>query len=146
MSRDADTPYETVLALENWFRLRGGFRYDESPPAVDGAPLIAFVNRTKAGYCQHYAGAMTLMLRMLGIPSRVAVGFTSGNLENGSWVVTDHEAHAWVEVWFAGQGWVPFDPTPGRGDVRWQLLVRVGRRGGDRRARPRRPQRLRQPA
>jgi transglutaminase-like putative cysteine protease len=114
VSRDADTPYETVLALENWFRLRGGFRYDESPPAVDGAPLIAFVNRTKAGYCQHYAGAMTLMLRMLGIPSRIAVGFTSGNLENGSWVVTDHEAHAWVEVWFAGHGWVPFDPTPGR--------------------------------
>ena len=114
VTRDAGTPYETVLALENWFRLRGGFRYDESPPAADGPPLIAFVNRTRAGYCQHYAGAMTLMLRMLGIPSRVAVGFTSGKLEEGAWVVTDHEAHAWVEVWFAGQGWVPFDPTPGR--------------------------------
>jgi protein-glutamine gamma-glutamyltransferase len=114
VTRGADTPYETVLALENWFRLRGGFRYDESPPAADGPPLIAFVNRTRAGYCQHYAGAMTLMLRMLGVPSRVAVGFTSGKLEDGAWVVTDHEAHAWVEVWFAGQGWVPFDPTPGR--------------------------------
>ena len=111
----ADTPYEAVLALENWFRLRGGFRYDESPPVVEDAPLVAFVNRTKAGYCQHYAGAMTLMLRMLGIPARVAVGFTSGKLDDGKWVVTDHEAHAWVEVWFAGHGWVPFDPTPGRG-------------------------------
>ena len=58
---------------------------------------------------------MTLMLRMLGIPSRVAVGFTSGTLEDDAWVVTDHDAHAWVEVWFAGHGWVPFDPTPGRG-------------------------------
>jgi hypothetical protein len=115
VTRDASTPYEAVLALESWFRQRGGFRYDESPPKVAGPPLIAFANRTKAGYCQHYAGAMTLMLRMLGIPSRVAVGFTSGQLEDEKWVVTDHDAHAWVEVWFAGQGWIPFDPTPGRG-------------------------------
>jgi hypothetical protein len=76
---------------------------------------VDFVTRTKAGYCQHYAGAMALMLRMLGIPSRVAVGFTSGTYDDETWVVTDHEAHAWVEVWFAGHGWVPFDPTPGRG-------------------------------
>jgi transglutaminase-like putative cysteine protease len=114
VARDAATPYEAVLALERWFRYRGGFRYDESPPKVAGPPLVAFANRTKAGYCQHYAGAMTLMLRMLGIPSRVAVGFTSGQLEDDKWVVTDHDAHAWVEVWFAGHGWVPFDPTPGR--------------------------------
>jgi hypothetical protein len=112
---DAATPYEAVLALESWFRHRGGFRYDESPPQASGPPLIAFANRTKAGYCQHYAGAMALMLRMLGVPSRVAVGFSSGKLEDGKWVVTDHDAHAWVEVWFAGEGWIPFDPTPGRG-------------------------------
>lgn len=111
----ARTPYAAVLALEAWFRQRGGFVYDEQPPRVGGAPLVAFVTRTKAGYCQHYAGAMALMLRMLGIPARVAVGFTSGTREDGTWVVTDHEAHAWVEAWFAGQGWVPFDPTPGRG-------------------------------
>jgi len=112
--RGAATPYESVLALESWFRQRGGFRYDESPPDASGPPLVAFVNGTRAGYCQHYAGAMTLMLRMLGIPSRVAVGFTSGEREDDAWVVTDHDAHAWVEVWFAGHGWVPFDPTPGR--------------------------------
>jgi len=110
-----DSPYTAVLALESWFRQRGGFVYDEQPPSADGRPLVAFVTRTKAGYCQHYAGAMTVMLRLLGIPARVAVGFTSGKREDGKWVVTDHEAHAWVEVWFAGQGWVPFDPTPGRG-------------------------------
>jgi hypothetical protein len=110
-----DDPYAAVLALESWFRHRGGFVYDEQPPRADGAPLVAFVKKTKAGYCQHYAGAMALMLRMVGIPARVAVGFTSGRLDDGKWIVTDHEAHAWVEVWFAGQGWVPFDPTPGRG-------------------------------
>ncbi len=109
------SPYETVLALEGWFRERGGFRYDEQPPKVAGPPLVSFVTQTKAGYCQHYAGAMAVMLRMLGIPARVAVGFTSGSYKDGKWLVTDHDAHAWVEVWFAGHGWVPFDPTPGRG-------------------------------
>ncbi len=115
VTRRAQTPYATVLALEQWFRQRGGFRYDEQPPRAPGPPLVSFVTRTKAGYCQHYAGAMALMLRMLGIPARVAVGFTSGTLEDGKWIVTDHQAHAWVEAWFAGHGWVPFDPTPGRG-------------------------------
>ena len=52
-----------------------------------------------------------------GIPASVAVGFTSGRQDDGTWVVTDHEAHAWVEVWFAGVGWIPFDPTPGRGTL-----------------------------
>lgn len=115
VTRSPESPYAAVLALESWFRTRGGFVYDEQPPSADGPPLVSFVTETKAGYCQHYAGAMAVMLRMLGIPARVAVGFTSGTLEDGKWIVTDHEAHAWVEVWFAGQGWVPFDPTPGRG-------------------------------
>ena len=111
----ADTPYAAVLALESWFRQTGGFTYDETPPKAKKAPLVAFVTRTKAGYCQHFAGAMAAMLRMLGIPARVAVGFTSGTNDDGTWIVTDHDAHAWVEVWFAGLGWIPFDPTPGRG-------------------------------
>ncbi len=118
MSRaGATTPYAAVLALESWLRQTGGFHYDESPPHVDGPPLLAFVTKTKAGYCQHFAGAMALMLRLLGVPSRVAVGFTSGTRDGDDWVVTDHDAHAWVEVWFPGQGWVPFDPTPGRGTL-----------------------------
>jgi transglutaminase-like putative cysteine protease len=111
----AKTPYEAVLAIESWLRQTGGFTYDETPPHSKGSPLVDFVTRTKAGYCQHFAGAMAVMLRMLGIPARVAVGFTSGTNDDGTWVVTDHDAHAWVEVWFAGVGWIPFDPTPGRG-------------------------------
>ena len=113
----AQTPYAAVLAIESWLRQTGGFTYDESPPRGKGAPLVSFVTQTKAGYCQHFAGAMAGMLRMLGIPARVAVGFTSGTPDDGTWVVTDHDAHAWVEVWFAGIGWVPFDPTPGRGTL-----------------------------
>jgi transglutaminase-like putative cysteine protease len=117
VTRAATTPYGAVLALESWFRQTGGFRYDESPPRVSGPPLVVFVTRTRAGYCQHFAGAMALMLRLLGVPARVAVGFTSGTREGDAWVVTDHDAHAWVEVWFAGLGWIPFDPTPGRGTL-----------------------------
>ena len=110
--------YAAVVALEGWFRSGGGFTYDEQPPrAVTAPPLVDFVTRTKRGYCQQFAGAMALMLRYLGIPARVAAGFTTGTYdpESGEWTVTDHEAHAWVEVWFDGWGWLPFDPTPTRG-------------------------------
>ena len=53
------------------------------------------------------------MLRTLGIPARVGVGFTAGTWRAGVWTVTDQQAHAWVEAWFAGYGWLAFDPTPG---------------------------------
>jgi transglutaminase-like putative cysteine protease len=116
---EAKSPYAAALALEAWFRSKGGFTYDEQPPRGSAAepPLVAFVLRTRAGYCQYYAGAMAVMLRLLGVPARVAAGFTSGTFDKGSkeWVVTDHNAHTWVEVYFPGYGWLPFDPTPGRG-------------------------------
>ena len=112
------SPYEATLVLERWFRTRGGFRYEEHPPRSTSNPaLVDFVEVTRAGYCQHYAGAMALMLRTLGIPARVAVGFTAGTWKAGVWTVTDQQAHAWVEAWFAGYGWLAFDPTPGRGTL-----------------------------
>jgi transglutaminase-like putative cysteine protease len=109
----AATPYDAVADLERWFLERGGFRYSNHPRVV-GPPLVGFVTQTRAGYCQYFAGAMALMLRYLGIPARVSVGFWGGthDAHRGSWVVTDHDAHAWVEVWFRGYGWLPFDPTP----------------------------------
>jgi transglutaminase-like putative cysteine protease len=116
---DAQTPYAATVALVAWFRRDGGFRYDQQPPppAPNEPALADFVTRTKRGYCQHYAGAMALMLRYLGVPARVAAGFTSGSYDSDKheWKVTDHEAHDWVEVYFPGWGWMPFDPTPGRG-------------------------------
>jgi transglutaminase-like putative cysteine protease len=115
----ARSPYEATLLLERWFRRDGGFQYEERPPltASGAPPLVDFVEVTRLGYCQHYAGAMALMLRLLGIPSRVAVGFTAGTWKAGVWTVTDHQAHAWVEAWFDGFGWLAFDPTPGRGTL-----------------------------
>ncbi len=81
-----------------------------------GPPLVDFLFGSRRGYCQHFAGSMAVMLRSLGIPARVAVGYTGGRFDAKSerWVVTDRDAHAWVEVWFPGYGWLPFDPTPGR--------------------------------
>ena len=114
-------PYAAVVALEAWFRSSGEFTYDESPPVGAGAPpLVSFVTGHRRGYCQHFAGAMAIMLRYLGIPARVAAGFTTGLYDEDAreWTVADTNAHTWVEVWFEGYGWLPFDPTPGRGRLR----------------------------
>jgi transglutaminase-like putative cysteine protease len=117
----AKSPYAAAVALESWFRNSPAFLYDPHPPRPPGnvPPLVDFVTRTHSGYCQHFAGAMALMLRYLGVPARVAAGFSSGQFDrtNEQWVVTDHDAHEWVEAWFDGWGWVPFDPTPGRGGL-----------------------------
>jgi hypothetical protein len=110
------SPYAALVALERWFRTTGGFTYSLQPPPTPGLPpLVGFVLQTQTGYCQHFAGAMALMARMLGIPTRVAAGFVSGHYSGGEWQVTDRDAHTWVEAWFRGYGWLPFDPTPGRG-------------------------------
>jgi transglutaminase-like putative cysteine protease len=117
---EARNPYAATVAIEAWFRSAGGFTYDEQPPrAGRAAPLVHFVTRSKEGYCQHFSGAMALMLRFLGIPARVAAGFSSGvyDEERKQWTVYDRDAHTWVEVWFNGYGWLPFDPTPGRGTL-----------------------------
>jgi transglutaminase-like putative cysteine protease len=109
----ARTPYDAVARLENWFVASGGFRYSNHPTEIQPA-LVGFVTQTRAGYCQYFAGAMALMLRYLGIPARVAVGFSGGtySARSHSWLVTDRDSHAWVEVWFKGYGWLAFDPTP----------------------------------
>ncbi len=116
-----ESPYLAAVTLESWFREQGGFVYDEQPeqPPGQAPPLVDFILRTREGYCQHYAGAMALMLRLIGIPARVAAGFTSGAYDEsrGEWVVTDHNAHTWVEVWFPEYGWLAFDPTAGRGQL-----------------------------
>ncbi|MEN3340948.1 MAG: protein-glutamine gamma-glutamyltransferase [Actinomycetota bacterium] len=114
VARGARSPYAAAVSLESWFRSRGGFTYTNQPAVFAPAPLVGFVVQTRAGYCQYFAGAMALMLRYLGVPARVAVGFSSGTYDpqRGVWTVTDHDAHAWVEAWFRGYGWLPFDPTP----------------------------------
>jgi hypothetical protein len=84
-------------------------------PGHGNSAIEAFL-RDRIGYCEQFAGTYAAMLRTLGIPSRVAVGFTSGvPLGDGEFSVLGRNAHAWPEVWFDGIGWIAFEPTPGRG-------------------------------
>jgi protein-glutamine gamma-glutamyltransferase len=106
-----ETAYDAVAAIQT--HLRRNYRYNERPPTQE-YPLAAFLFEDESGYCQQFSGAMALMLRMVGIPARVATGFTRGsyNSDTGEHRVRDLDAHSWVEVNFSGIGWVTFDPTP----------------------------------
>jgi transglutaminase-like putative cysteine protease len=119
----AATPYEYALAVNDY--LRRGFTYTERPPrpAFGVAPLEAFLLDDKAGYCQHFSAGMALLLRMGGVPARVATGFSPGGYSKRkqAWVVRDTDAHSWVEAWFEGYGWITLDPTPSDTPARSQI-------------------------
>ena len=119
------TPYEYALAVNDY--LREGFEYTEKPPAAPpGAePLESFLLDTKAGYCQHFSAGMALLLRMGGIPARVATGFSPGGYSKRkqAWIVRDTDAHSWVEAWFDDFGWVTMDPTPSETPARSQIAT-----------------------
>jgi len=110
----AQTPFDATLALGDFFTGPGnGFSYElQTAPGSSGNALLDFLFDGRAGYCEQYASAMAIMLRTLGIPARVAVGFTPGIDTGGSRLITTEDAHAWVEAWFPGAGWLTFDPTP----------------------------------
>ena len=107
------TIYDAVMRIQRFLHDDPRFRYAERVPTHD-YPLVSFLGEDPRGYCQHFSGAMALMLRFAGIPARVASGFAPGsyNRDTKEFRVRDLDAHSWVEVYFAGIGWVPFDPTP----------------------------------
>ena len=114
----AETPYAQALALQDSFR-DGSFTYSLAvQPGQSTSAIEAFLFETRIGYCEQFAGTYAAMARSVGLPSRVAVGFTPGQpdpLTPGRYVVRGENAHAWPEVYLAGIGWVAFEPTPGRG-------------------------------
>jgi len=118
------TPYNFVQAVMSY--LSHGFSYNENTP-VHQYPLESFLFNDKYGYCQQFAGSMALLLRMGGLPARVAVGFTNGSYSTSGhdYVVGDIDAHAWVEAWFPHYGWVRFDPTPAVAPARGGKLAIV---------------------
>lgn len=108
----AETPYDKALAITSY--LRAEITYSLSvPPAPAGRDTLAwFLFDHKAGFCNYYATAEVVMLRSLGIPARLAVGFAEGEYESPGWyIVLQRDAHAWPEVYFPGVGWVEFEPT-----------------------------------
>lgn len=113
VTRNQTSPYAKAMAILKYFGPQNHFGYSLSTKTGDsGSDLVDFL-RNKAGFCQQYAAAMSIMLRMAGVPSRVVVGYTHPAPDKeGKFAVTTNDAHAWVEAYFAGAGWLPFDPTP----------------------------------
>ncbi|MCA9834568.1 MAG: transglutaminase domain-containing protein [Thermomicrobiales bacterium] len=113
---DETNPYRQAALIESW--LRANIVYDtdvDAPP--DGQDLVDYVLfDNRRGYCEHYAAAMTVMLRELGIPARVVVGYAPGDYDpaSGGYIYRQSDAHAWVEAYFPGYGWISFEPTANR--------------------------------
>ncbi|HEX7167450.1 MAG TPA: DUF3488 and transglutaminase-like domain-containing protein [Acidimicrobiales bacterium] len=113
---NARTPYRQAKVLQDFFQ-SGQFTYDLGFQQGHGSSALeSFLFRTKRGYCEQFAGAYAVLARAAGLPARVAVGFTPGELRGDTYHVRDEHAHAWPEVYIHGFGWIAFEPTPGRGD------------------------------
>jgi len=109
----SDNSYDKAKALENYLSTHYGYTL-QLPAKIPKDPLADFLFTRKRGHCEYFASAMAVMLRNLGIPSRVVNGFRGGEYNdiNGQYVIRARDAHSWVEAYFPGQGWVSFDPTP----------------------------------
>ncbi len=112
----AVSDYDKVLAIQQHFK-GNGFEYSTDVDVADDPDaLLTFLTQTKAGFCQQFATAMAALVRELHLPARVAVGYQQGTLQDdGRYLVQSDDAHAWVEVFFEGYGWLQFEPTPGHG-------------------------------
>jgi transglutaminase-like putative cysteine protease len=113
---DAPTVFDKVVAIEERLHSSSEFAYEIDTPLRSGSrSILEFLTVTRVGFCQQFSTAMAAMLRSIGIQSRVVVGYATGvPTAEGRYSVTTDRAHAWVEVYFPGWGWMPFEPTPGR--------------------------------
>jgi transglutaminase-like putative cysteine protease len=125
VSSSAASNYDAAVAIQDYLR-SDVFTYDTEAPVEDGydgggADVIGTFLEVKRGYCVHFASAMAIMARTLGIPSRIALGYLPGSASSSEgysrYNVSSHDLHSWPELYFTGIGWVPFEPTPGRGSV-----------------------------
>lgn len=113
VTRDVSTPYGMTIAIKQ--HLLSNYAYSLDVGSIlSASPLEDFLFSRKTGYCEHYATAMVILLRTLGIPARLVTGFLPGEWNDFGhyYAVRQQDAHAWVEVWFPRSGWVTFDPTP----------------------------------
>jgi protein-glutamine gamma-glutamyltransferase len=113
LTASATNNYDRAVVIQSY--LRGNFKYTLDPPEIEPEdPVGSFLFRSKSGYCEYFAAAMAVMLRTLNVPTRLVNGFQTGsyNRIGKDFVVRARDAHSWVEVYFTGYGWIPFDPTP----------------------------------
>jgi len=122
-----DNPYDRAAAVTSY--LRSNIEYSTSVPTVPNGqdPTLWVLTTYKKGFCNYYASAEVLMLRSIGIPARMAVGFAHGDPEGSTYVVYRGDAHAWPEVFFPGYGWLEFEPTANQDPlVRASTVARTG--------------------
>ncbi|MGH3076313.1 MAG: transglutaminaseTgpA domain-containing protein, partial [Gaiellales bacterium] len=112
---DRRDDFHVADAIQRYLDSTGGFQYAIDVRGVcTGSQIVECFLTSKVGYCEYFATTMVMLLRELGIPSRMVMGYLPGQRQpDGSWLVSRGAAHAWVEVYFPTYGWVPFDPTPG---------------------------------
>ncbi|HEX7353441.1 MAG TPA: transglutaminaseTgpA domain-containing protein [Mycobacteriales bacterium] len=112
-TKGATTAYDAALDIQQHFT-SGAFVYDQTVAYVAGPQGFAQFLADRRGFCEQYATTMAAMMRTLGVPARVAIGFTAGTPDRAgnTWTITGADAHAWPEVWFDDAGWVRFEPTP----------------------------------
>lgn len=112
VTAESGSRYEQAVALQSYLRDGTEFTYDTSVDPTGGDAISTFLD-DREGYCVQFATTMVVMARALDIPARMAVGFLSGSMtDQGTYVVQGGDAHAWPELWFPGEGWVRFEPTP----------------------------------
>jgi hypothetical protein len=112
---DKRDSYHVSEAIQDYLYRGGGFSYTTDVRGLcDGQRVVDCFLQIKKGFCEYFASAMVLLLRELNIPARLVLGYLPGQQQpDGSWLVQASASHAWVEVYFANNGWVEFDPTPG---------------------------------
>jgi protein-glutamine gamma-glutamyltransferase len=118
--------YDKAAKIELYLRTHYRYTLDLTGPR-SADPLAYFLFTRRAGHCEYFAAAMTVMLRDLGVPARYVGGFLPGEYNDvgGDWIVRASDAHVWVEVYFPGYGWITFDPTPPGNEQHGGLLERV---------------------
>lgn len=127
-----DNPYDQARALEQFLHQ---YRYtlDLSPPPPDRDPVDYFLFELQRGYCDYYASSMVVMARTLGLPARIAIGYLPQPADaNGTQTVRHENGHSWAEVYFAGYGWVEFEPTaPFAAAAEFSLTMPASQADGD---------------
>src|SRR5712691_5009259 len=128
ITKNARTPFDKSLAIESYLRNRFTYTLNLTGKPGDD-PLAHFLFETRAGHCEYFASAMTIMLRTLSIPSREVNGFLPGEYNDlgGDYIVRASDAHSWVEVYFPGNDWQVFDPTPAAPENETGFLTRLGK-------------------
>jgi protein-glutamine gamma-glutamyltransferase len=126
MIANARTPLDRARAIERYLQANYTYTLTQVGPSP-ADPLAHFFFDTRAGHCEYFASAMTVLLRVVGVPARYVTGFMGGEYNDvgGDYIIRARYAHSWVEAYFPGYGWVTFDPTPPAADAPQDVMTQL---------------------